>query len=150
MRVRRHVVSNVGACAWSGRTYDPYKNRNIFPFRRLSWLAPARQLYGKSSVQTTRLARSRSLIIRSLNIDRSQGQRKQMALSHRMAKERYFLAWKCSERPREDVDGGLTYRLQRPSVRLRARVSEERSSGSQPSVWRPSPTPALTAVFASL
>ena len=34
--------------------------------------------------------------------------KKQVALSHRMAKECYLLAWKCSERPREDVDGGLT------------------------------------------
>ena len=32
----------------------------------------------------------------------------------------------------------------------RARISEERSSGSRFSVWRPSHTPALTAIFAGL
>ena len=48
MRVRRHVVSNVGACAWSGRTYGG---------------RPARRPLYKQKMFPVQTARSRSPII---------------------------------------------------------------------------------------
>ena len=71
--------------------------RNIFSFL----IGPFPDVY-------SRIVRSQGKLPSLRSPESRATKKKQVALSHRMAKECYFLAWKCSERPREDVDSGLT------------------------------------------
>ena len=88
-------------------------------------------------------------IIRSLNIIWSQGQRnKKTNGTFSQNGERALLSRLEVQR---ETQGGRRRRTNLDYNSLacvcHVRVSEERTSGSRSSVWRPSPTPALTAVF---